>query len=737
MSAKGRVRSLAGESVRLNIDQVDPGGALRCTVGVMIPLIVGLSAGGVADGVFAAIGALCAGFASFQGAYRGRAAITVIVGAGMATALVSGALAARADWSAIAVVGLFGLISGMMASLSQAALVIGLQWCVAVIIVNAVPMSTGDAFVYGAMVFAGALFQTLLVVAAWPLRMYRPERRALAAAYRELASYAERAATDPAPSVAPTVLDDARQVLRDPQPFGQPAQMLAFQALLDEGERIRLQLVALTNRRRSLEQDSPRTEALDRYLQTAAAVLRTVAIAVLADTDPGGSEELATRLAADLDALSATEPVSGEVPGWQQEDVLRIAGALAGQLRSVLRIADRRTGSPSESEFKSHARPRYHRRRLGDVALTVRANLSWQSEVFRHAVRLAVTLAVSMAIFKLSGLPHGYWIALTALLVLRPDFATTAVRGLSRVAGTLVGAGLATLVVAAIKPDNTGLTVMFGVASCLAFLIVRVNYAVFSACVTAYVVFLLGFEQIPAVTTAGDRALSTVIGGGLAIAVYFLWPTWQSRSIGPRLAELFDAQARYAEGVLCCFADPSSELRSRLGAFRAATRLARSNAESSLSAMASEPERSRREAPVSLETGRALIAAGRRGSVALLTLHADLPQPVAPPLPPLAPFSEQLVGEMRHNALSARELVPPSLAESSAQTVFALARRGSAASDQSHRHGEVDLRKAHSQLVEALKPLGERDGFTVELLTEETDELVDVTHTIDELLQRG
>ena len=97
------------------------------------------------------------------------------------------------------------------------------------------------------------------------------------------------------------------------------------------------------------------------------------------------------------------------------------------------------------------------------------------------------------------------------------------------------------MLVAAVRPDTSGLAVMFGVASFLAFVMVRVNYALFSVCVTGYVVFLLAFAALPAYSTAGQRVESTLIGGALAVSAYLLWPTWESRLVGSQLAELLDA----------------------------------------------------------------------------------------------------------------------------------------------------------------------------------------------------
>ena len=58
--------------------------------------------------------------------------------------------------------------------------------------------------------------------------------------------------------------------------------------------------------------------------------------------------------------------------------------------------------------------------------VTLAANVSLRSTAFRHALRLAATMAVATAAWRVSGLPRGYWIPMTALLVLKPGQAATA-----------------------------------------------------------------------------------------------------------------------------------------------------------------------------------------------------------------------------------------------------------------------------------------------------------------------
>jgi len=131
-------------------------------------------------------------------------------------------------------------------------------------------------------------------------------------------------------------------------------------------------------------------------------------------------------------------------------------------------------------------------------------------------LRVGATLAVSMALAQGMALPSGYWIPMTAAIVTRPELKNTLRRGLARMGGTLVGAGLATLLAFALRPlpGVLALLVLLFAAAC--YQLVYVNYAAFAACLTSYVVFLLAMVGAPAAPTIAHRTINTLIGGALA-----------------------------------------------------------------------------------------------------------------------------------------------------------------------------------------------------------------------------
>ena len=136
-----------------------------------------------------------------------------------------------------------------------------------------------------------------------------------------------------------------------------------------------------------------------------------------------------------------------------------------------------------------------------------------------YAVRLAITVGVSVEIYRRFGFANGYWIPMTALLVLRPGLSDTASRAIARTVGTLAGAMLASFALAHLTPGPPTLACLVVFFAWLAYSLNTVNYGLFTLCLTAYIVCLLALSSLPGNVVAYHRAISTMIGGGLALSV--------------------------------------------------------------------------------------------------------------------------------------------------------------------------------------------------------------------------
>ena len=71
----------------------------------------------------------------------------------------------------------------------------------------------------------------------------------------------------------------------------------------------------------------------------------------------------------------------------------------------------------------------------------LKENFSIESPLFRHALRLSIGAVLGILIYTLLPIRQGFWIGLTLLFVLKPDFSLTFQRFFSRILGTVSGVG--------------------------------------------------------------------------------------------------------------------------------------------------------------------------------------------------------------------------------------------------------------------------------------------------------
>ena len=65
-------QQIASSVLTFDRSRLEPLAALRCAVGVAIPLVAATAFGQPGAGVFITVGSVSVGFGSFQGAYRSR-----------------------------------------------------------------------------------------------------------------------------------------------------------------------------------------------------------------------------------------------------------------------------------------------------------------------------------------------------------------------------------------------------------------------------------------------------------------------------------------------------------------------------------------------------------------------------------------------------------------------------------------------------------------------------------------
>jgi hypothetical protein len=142
------------------------------------------------------------------------------------------------------------------------------------------------------------------------------------------------------------------------------------------------------------------------------------------------------------------------------------------------------------------------------------------SQAAVYSTRLLITILIATEIYRRLGIQSGYWIPMTALLVQKPAWSESLTRAAARVLGTLAGAWLGSVFIAHIAPRPAYLAAIAAVFALLAYATNSVNYGLFTAALTGYIVFLLSLNEIPGMVIAHRRGWCTAIGAGIAVLIH-------------------------------------------------------------------------------------------------------------------------------------------------------------------------------------------------------------------------
>jgi uncharacterized membrane protein YccC len=582
------------------------GPGLRKSLVVTVLLAAAVATGQIYVGFMLVIGAFSLGFVDQGGSYLPRVRPMLIACLVIGVSAVVGVLTGSIGWLFVLLMALWGFGAGMLVALGPAGQVVGLQAVVALAISSNFHLPPLMALETGVLLMAGGLLQTAVALAPWPFSRYRYEREALARAYQALASLAGQLSDAGRGLRASEALVQAGRTLVSSVPrFGTGPAGETFQALIDSGWGIAEELIALAELRERLPAQEGQDQAkrhLDELTRAADALLSALADGLIAHRPPVDVDEPTRQMKQALKALrqdQTDEPRTNALERGRLASTLERAEALSGQVRSAVAIGSEwlqtgKSGAKGDGERYPVALQPQNPRAI------LRANLTLQSMVFRHALRLSATLAAAAILYKTLPLQRGYWILLTVALVLRPDFTATLTRGLVLSVGTLLGAALVDLLIAAVHPVPWALVVFVAVLMFAALVVFQASFALYTVLLTGYIVSLVDLAGTPPLAAAMARAEGVLIGAGLAMMVILLWPAWERAQVPQHLADLLEAEGRYMLLILSGYLDPATLNQAQARRCRLKTRLARSNAEASVQRSLNEPKRFRTNASVAL-----------------------------------------------------------------------------------------------------------------------------------------
>ena len=605
---------------------------LRAGIAICVPMAAGIASGQRAVGLLIAMGGLLGVVVDNGGAYVARLRrVGSAAVFGGAAGLTIGSLIHGHGWIAVVALVVVAGASALLSAISDIGSVTGLQLLVYSSL-GLGPIGALRPWWHTALgVVLGTVWALILTVPGWLLAPRAAEQRSVAAVYHALAAQlsaigtggfaaARRAGTAAMNTAYDTVLT-ARSTAG-----GRNEEMRRLVAVLNQANLIAEAASAL-----GLEGNKPPPAVIDS--------LDGAADAITAGTAP-----------------PAMRPVPGDSPG-----TVELRDGLAG----LARVTSRDWSPPTPRPVPKPS--------LGDRLGALGDRLT-SPLIRRFTVRLMVCVGVAAVFSEVLPLQRSYWVVLTVAVVLKPDFGSVFARAVQRGLGTVTGAVLGAVIIAAV-PYGPWLLIPFGLLAALLPYGRSRNYGLMAVFLTPLVVVLIDLLAPGGWRLAEDRLVDTLIGCAIVLLIgYAPWPaSWQAHLPG-KFADAIRGVSRYLQVAL---AGPpaggqatSSGGRPDLGHVTDRTRLRRrarrglSDLRAEFERTMSEPRAISRQATswwpalvgldevmdavtataVAIEHGAAAPSAGAVAELAaaLDSVAAAVDAGVAPPGPPELPPEEPL-----------------------------------------------------------------------------------------------
>lgn len=672
------------------LERVRPawGAGLRVAIATVVPLAVAQFTG-LGGGTWLALAGFTGALADKGGPTRDRATAIGALAVAGACCVALGTLAGTRPAVMVPLTFVVALACGLARVWGDAGTSVGGSVLNMFVIALAYPdPSVQVALGRAGEVLLGGLWAMLVALVLWPLRPYRALRLAVAEAYRTLATFVDALA---AHAGAPSA-DASRRPLAPGAPSADGGDLPSGKPVRLALEAARRLLAAMRRGRAAPSERGERLvvlrEAADQLFGHAVALAETIDAIPRERRDPEGQAALVaalSKLAATARSLAdAMEEEHGRPTveiGWSGAPLQRAApadpathaayaqaGILVDRLAQYANIAAATVATLNEGGPapvpEGHLEVAEPEPSLSPLA-QLRSVLAPDSLVLRHSLRLALVTTAAVWLTSAQGLRRGYWVTITAVLILQPYAGLTSRKALQRVLGTVIG-GVLTAALGALFHDPVAILPLVFVFSMVAVALLPLNYAAFSIFLTPTFV-LLAEASAGDWHLAGVRIVNTILGGALALlGARLLWPSPESGRVANYLAASARANREYLLRVAERFGDRSPAAGEWLRAARRDAGLATINAEESFQRLVAEAN----DPAETLAPLITFLTYNRRLTASIAALAVARFAPDAPPADAIAAFAQRAAAMLDDiaTALTTRRLPRPlpSLYESEA-----------------------------------------------------------------------
>ena len=224
-------------------------------------------------------------------------------------------------------------------------------------------------------------------------------------------------------------------------------------------------------------------------------------------------------------------------------------------------------------------------------------HLSFQSSFFRHALRLAIVTVIGYLIGEAFEVQNPHWILFTVYVIMRPGYGLTLSRSKERALGTLIGAGVAFVLVYIcqyiLHLDYEVYKYIYGLAILMSmpfgYGLLQENFSMSAIFLTLYIVLAYALFVPDAVSVVQYRVVDTLIAFILSVSAnYLLFPSWEHKNYNQLIIKSLRANLGYTNELIKRVDTP--EITTEYKVARKKAFLALANLNAGLQRMLQEPK---------------------------------------------------------------------------------------------------------------------------------------------------
>jgi uncharacterized membrane protein YccC len=535
--------------------QPDLNRAARSTAGFMVPMLAAHWWQLPIEASFAAIAAQNIAQVDVRGPYPLRLSLLLAMSIVLASASWLGGFTAASLPFALSAVVLLMVIGGVWRHLNaEYGPSLAIASMLLFLIALAHPEGTGLAPQHFIAALAGGLWGVAVQGSLWPFRAQHPLRRAVADGWVALSDLLAAMAPGKGEAMPSrhqliterqaalrTALDQATASLAAAPSHDKRPYLKQLEDLNLAAARFSTRIMAFNASLETL-MERPGFEALAPHFEPVIVSLtnsaRTVALTVVS-RQPSHLAACSVRLQRLGNLLQSLEDriltqTERSPEGIQVNFLLKQIAGLVPAINENLRATVERADEHSAFSLELFDLQTWTLRPLASAL-----NLRWHTDptLIRFIARATVLQLIGVTIFKLLHLERGYWLPLTMLVILQPEYGATRLRAGQRVLGTLAGSVLASILLWLQLPPAVLMTAMAITIAGFAFWLKR-NYAIAVFFITLFVVLITEISTHVSAAFTLERLTATAAGGVLALgAALLFWPVWERQRLPGLLAQ--------------------------------------------------------------------------------------------------------------------------------------------------------------------------------------------------------